>query len=491
MNTLLHDFVSDMEGRAEQQHQQQSTTSSASPGLDRKRKVDHETEEPAFLDEAAPAVPPSANGDDAEGKVNHLKKSPESDNDSDHRGRKAVKSGNDHAEQEDSSSSAQASPNDSGLDKPTEGEDQDGDDEVVAVAEDDEAADAPTARSREPTDARPPSPPPLPLHRHRPSAGARCTFDNLMADAADASPSSTHRSTVIAAVVVFDGEGRVLLVQEAKPKCRGLWYLPGTYVRTRVRWCVCGGACVVLTRVRTHVQRVGWRWASRRSRAPCARWRRSRGCSWSRRASSRSSTRSASAPARPGSDTASPAKSSAVPSRPPTGYLQPTTPHDTHRTPHTPHDIHRTRPDSGGVDRRTGRVSRRGGSRSRRSTSRWGCATTTCSSSSPSTGRTATDPSPCSAPTSREVHHHHHHHHHLHHQLGEPFCAHIVRPCKYISTTQHVEHDTTRACAVQISSEEAVDVVHEDEEVVGVAVGRHTVVLHLLQRPPHRPAFLR
>lgn len=228
MNTLLHDFVSDMEGRAEQQITS-SSSSSASPGLDRKRKVDHETEEkPAFLDEAAPAVPPSANGDDAEGKMNHLKKSPESDNDSDHRGRKAVKSGNDHAEHEDSSSSAQTSPNDSGLDKPTEGEDQDGDDEVVAVAEDDEAAGAPTARSRdqEPTDTRPPSPPPLPLHRHRPSAGARRTFDNLMADAADASPSSTHRSTVIAAVVVFDGEGRVLLVQEAKPKCRGLWYLP-------------------------------------------------------------------------------------------------------------------------------------------------------------------------------------------------------------------------------------------------------------------------
>lgn len=232
MNTLLLDFVSDMEGRAEQQ----STSSSASPGLDRKRKVDHEREEPAFLDEAAPAVPPSANGDDDAGKTNHLKKSPESDNDSDHRGRKAVKSGNDHAEHEDSSSSA-TSPNDSGLDKPTEGEDQDGDDEV-ALAEDDEAADA-QSRDQEPTDARPPSPPPLPLHRHRPSAGARRTFDNLMADAADASPSSTHRSTVIAAVVVFDGEGRVLLVQEAKPKCRGLWYLPGTYVRTRVRWCVC------------------------------------------------------------------------------------------------------------------------------------------------------------------------------------------------------------------------------------------------------------
>lgn len=59
MNTLLHDFVSDMEGRAEQQ-QITSSSSSASPGLDRKRKVDHETEEPAFLDEAAPAVPPSA-----------------------------------------------------------------------------------------------------------------------------------------------------------------------------------------------------------------------------------------------------------------------------------------------------------------------------------------------------------------------------------------------------------------------------------------------
>lgn len=219
MNTLLKDFVSDLEGYAEQQ-QQQSTSSSASPGLDRKRKVDHA--EPAFVDEAAPAVPPS-NGDDDAGKMNHLKKSPESDdNDSDHRGRKAVKSGNnqDDDEQEDSSST---SPNDSGMDKPTEGEDQDEDDEV---AEDDEA-DAPTARTREePTDAQPPSPPPLPLHRHRPSAGARRTFDNLMADAADSSPSSTHRSTVIAAVVVFDGEGRVLLVQEAKPKCRGLWYLP-------------------------------------------------------------------------------------------------------------------------------------------------------------------------------------------------------------------------------------------------------------------------
>jgi hypothetical protein len=166
MNTLLHDFVSEMEGRAEQQ--QQSTTSSASPGLDRKRKVDHETEEPAFLDEAAPAVPPSANGDDDAGKMNHLKKSPESDNDStDHRGRKAVKSGNDHAEQEDSSSSAQTSPNDSGLDKPTEGEDQDGDDEVVAVAEDDEAADA-RSRDQEPTDGRPPSPPPLPPPRPKP-----------------------------------------------------------------------------------------------------------------------------------------------------------------------------------------------------------------------------------------------------------------------------------------------------------------------------------
>jgi hypothetical protein len=240
MNTLLKDFVSDLEGYAEQQ--QQSTTSSASPGLDRKRKVDHD--EAAFVDEAAPAVPPS-NGDGDAGKMNHLKKSPESDdNDSDHRGRKAVKSGNnqdDDDEQEDSSSSTSTStsPNDSGLDKPTEGEDQDEDDEV---AEDDEA-DAPTARSREePTDAQPPSPPPLPLHRHRPSAGARRTFDNLMADAADSSPSSTHRSTVIAAVVVFDGEGRVLLVQEAKPKCRGLWYLPGTCAHV---WGVCGGACVV------------------------------------------------------------------------------------------------------------------------------------------------------------------------------------------------------------------------------------------------------
>jgi hypothetical protein len=112
---------------------------------------------------------------------------------------------------------------------------------------DDEDDNVTNTNSKETSSSSPPSPPPLPLHRHRPSVGAQRTFDNLMA-ASDSSPSSTHRCTVIAAVVVFDGEGRVLLVQEAKAKCRGRWYLPGTAV-CGVRACVCGAVSHTCVRV--------------------------------------------------------------------------------------------------------------------------------------------------------------------------------------------------------------------------------------------------
>lgn len=40
------------------------------------------------------------------------------------------------------------------------------------------------------------------------------------------SSSSLHLSVVIVAVVIFNEKNQLLMVQEAKPKCRGKWYLP-------------------------------------------------------------------------------------------------------------------------------------------------------------------------------------------------------------------------------------------------------------------------